>query len=68
MYGTGVKLPKGSEQSCVLFYLAGLESLCSALQRHVVYSAVVLRVMTEERILSQLQKQYIGSRKLRENQ
>lgn len=40
----------------------------SALQRSVIYSALVLHVKLAKRILSQLQKQYIGSHKLREDE
>lgn len=56
------------EQRCVLFYLTRLKSLPSALQSSVLYSAVILRAKMGKRILSQPQKQYTGSHKLRENE
>lgn len=53
IYGTEVKLLKCSEQRCVLFYWTRLESLGSALQRSVIYSAVVLHVkMGKENLVS----------------
>ena len=53
------KLLKRSEQRCVLFYLTRLESLHSALQRSVIYSAVVLHVkMGKEHFVSALEITY----------
>lgn len=67
IYGVEVKLLKHSEQRCLLLFWRDYHLPTLHCRDPVIYSAVVLHVKMGKRLLFQLQKQYIGSHKLREN-